>query len=320
MMKTLLSAVALAGALAAPGMGVAQDFPTKPVTIVVPYGPGASNDLFGRLVGDGLAKIWNQPVVVENMPGAGGSIGMANIAKAEPDGYRLVFTSSTFATNAAAQSNLPYDPATDLQPIAKVADGQLVLVAGKRLPLGSIEDVVREAKAQTVFYGSTGPASTPTFLARQFADVTGIELEGANYTGGSEAMVDLIGGRIDLYFGTVTTVLPAVQDGAVVPLAVLGKERAPELPDVPTIAEAGYPAAEATIWWGLFGPAGMPDAVVEKINADVATVMATPEAGEFLAKQGAAASTTSVAELETLVASELKLWKDLATKFHIVTN
>jgi tripartite-type tricarboxylate transporter receptor subunit TctC len=150
--------------------------------------------------------------------------------------------------------------------------------------------------------------------------VTGIELEGANYTGGAEALVDLIGKRIDLYFGTVTTVLPAVQDGSITALAVLGKERAPELPDVPTIAEAGYPAAEATIWWGLFGPAGMPDAVVEKINADVATVMATPEAGDFLAKQGAAASTTSVAAFEALVASELKLWKDLAMKFHIVTD
>lgn len=319
-MKTLLSALAVAGALAAPGIAAAQGWPEQAVTIVVPYGPGASNDLFARVLADGLSRVWSQPVIVENMPGAGGSIGMANVARADPDGYRMVFTSSTFATNAAAQANLPYDPATDLTPIAKVADGQLIAVAGKRVPMTSVEDVVREAKARTLFYGATGPASSPTFLAKQFADVTGIELEGANYTGGSEAMVDLIGGRIDLYFGTVTTVMPAVQDGSIAPIVVLGHERAPELPDVPTIAEAGYPEGEASIWWGLFGPAGMDVALVEKINADVATVMASPEAADLLAKQGAHASTSSVAAFQTLVHDELKVWKDLAVKFNIVTN
>ena len=207
-----------------------------------------------------------------------------------------------------------------MQPIAKVADGQLVVVTGSRVPMATVGDLVREAKSQTIFYGATGPASTPTFLAKQLSDVTGIEMEAANYKGGAEALVDLVGRRIDVYIGTVTAVLSAVQAGTATPVAVLGASRSPLLPDVPTIAEAGYPEAAATVWFGVFGPAGMPEEVVEKLNADIGAVMSTPEAADLLAKQGADPAPLSVAEFEDLVRSELARWKGLAEQYEIVAN
>jgi tripartite-type tricarboxylate transporter receptor subunit TctC len=319
-MKSILRSLALAVGILAAGPSLAADYPTQPVTLIIPYTPGASNDVFGRFVADGLSKLWRQPVVVENMPGAGGSIGMAKVVNAPADGYTLLWASSTFSTNAAAQTNLPFDFAEDLQPIGKIGDGQLILVTGSRVPMKTLDDLVREAKAQTIFYGATGPASTPTFMAKLLSDELGIEMEGANYTGGAEAMVDLIGGRIDVYIGTVTTILPAIQNGTATPIAVFGETRSPVLPDVPTIGELGYPAAQAGIWWGLFGPAGLPADIVEKINADIATVVTTPEAAEMFNAQGGAPRPLPVADFSKLVRDELAKWEALAAKHQIVAN
>jgi tripartite-type tricarboxylate transporter receptor subunit TctC len=319
-MKAIIRALCAAGLLLAPIGAAAADYPERAVTFVIPFPPGGSSDVYARYLTESLSKLWGKPAVVENMGGAGSSIGMANVARSEKDGYRLALTSSTFATSAAAQTNLPYDPAADLQPIAKVADGQLVVVTGSRVPMATVDDLVREAKAQTIFYGATGPASTPTFLAKQLADVTGIEMAAANYKGGAEALVDLVGGRIDVYIGTITAARAAIEAGTATPIAVLGANRSALLPDVPTIAEAGYPDAGATVWFGVFGPAGMPEDVVEKLNADIATVMSTPEAATLLATQGADPALLSVAEFEDLVRSELARWKGLAERFEIVAN
>lgn len=264
--------------------------------------------------------MWDQSVVVENMPGAGGSLGTANIAHSTPDGHRLLFQTSTYTTNAAAQPNLPFDPRADLQPIIKYADGDLIAVTGPRVPIQTIDDLIREANSQTIFFAGTGPASTPTFMAKLLSDVTGIDMEGAYYTGGADAMLDVIGGRVDLYIGTVTTVLSAVRSGQLTPLTVFSEERSPSLPDVPTISELGYSEATTTFWFGIFGPAGMPEDVVEKLNSDIADVMSLPETAALFAAQGARPAPNTPEEFTQLINSEIDKWSDLAVRFHIVAD
>jgi tripartite-type tricarboxylate transporter receptor subunit TctC len=317
-MKTILKALAALLALATPA--AAQNYPTKAVTMVIPFSPGASNDILGRALADQLSRQWGKPVVVENMPGAGGAIGMASVAKARPDGYRLIFSSSSFVTTAVTQKNLPFDPQKSIQPIARVADGQLIVVSGSRVPMKTLEDIKREAQAQKIFFGSTGPASLPTFLANLVADTLGVHLQGVNFKGGTEALLDLIGGRVDLYVGTVTTVIPAIKDGTATAVAVLGEKRAPVLPDVPTVAEAGYPAAQAAIWWGVMGPAGMPAELVQKINADIKTAAESPAVSELITKQDAFVSTMPAADFDRFVNDEFTKWRGLAERFKMIEN
>ena len=315
-MKTIVSALALTAALLVSDMASAQSFPSKPVTIVIPFSPGASNDIFGRYMAEALGKHWKQSVVVENRAGAGGAIGAAYVAKAKPDGYTLMFSSSSYTINSAVKKGLPFDPIKDLKPVANSMRGQMMVVAGKRVPLPNLQEVVKQAKAQKLFYGGNG-ASLTTFAAELFNDVAKVKTEQVNYKGGTEALVDLVGGRIDLYFGTVTSVLPYIQNKQVIPLAITSKTRATALPDVPTIAEAGFPGAETDIWWGVFAPAATPADIVAKISEAVNATMATPEAAEFLAKQSAIPSQSRPDEFAATVVNEIKTWRNLATKNNI---
>lgn len=315
-----IRAVLTATALLTGSAAQAQAYPDKPVTFVVPFGPGASSDIFARYLATELSKNWGQPVNVENMPGAGGTIGTTSVARAEPDGYRILFLTSTYTTNAAAQKDLPFDPRADLQPVMKYADGDLIMVSGPRVLLKSLEDLIREARAQTIFFGATGPASTPTFLAKLVSDAADIPMEGVYFTGGAEAMLDVIAGRVDIYIGTVTTVLSSVQSGQLSGMVVFGAERSASLPDVPTIAEAGFPEATTAFWFGIFAPAGLPEDVLAKLNADITAVMQRPETAELFAAQGARPAPSSVAEFTRLIDAELIRWGELASKFNITTD
>ena len=318
-MKLIVKAL-LVGALLAPSIASAQEFPSKPVTIVIPFTPAGSNDTIGRYLADGLGKLWKQTVVVENRPGAGSAIGAAHVAKARPDGYTLLFVSSTFTTNAATQKSLPFDPVKDLQPVGMGAIGQMVIVTGSRVPMPTLADLVKQAKSQKIFYGTTGVGSSTQFAAELFSDVAGIKMQPVHYKGGTDALVDMAGGRLDVYVGTVTQVLSSVSNNTAKPVAIVSKSRSKALPDVPTVAEAGTPGAETDLWWGVFVAAKTPKVVVAKINDGINAVMTTPESTEFLAKHGAIPEKMSVDEFSKLVTSELARWKNLAKAHNIVAN
>lgn len=320
-MRTLFGAIALASSMLLVSAGArAQDYPSRPVTLVIPFTPAGSNDTIGRYLAEGLTKLWGQNVVVENKPGAGSAIGTNAVAKSRKDGLTLLFVSGTFTTNAATQSNLPFDPVKDLQPVGMGAIGQMLIVAGHRVPIKSPADLVREAKAQPIFYGTSGVGSSTQFAAELFADVAGIKMEPVHYKGGTDALLDVAGKRVDLYVGTVTQVISSVSAGHSVPVVVQSKVRSKVFPDVPTVSEAGFPGAEADIWWGVFAPSGTPDAIVAKINAGINAVMGTPEAAKFLETNGAVFMPMSVGEFSTHVTTELAKWKRLAEEHNIKTE
>jgi tripartite-type tricarboxylate transporter receptor subunit TctC len=314
--KAFIKTMLAVGALIAPSMAAAQDYPSERVTLVIPFPPGGSNDTVGRYLADGLSKLWEETVVVENRPGAGSAIGSAHVTQAEPDGYTLLFVSGSFTTNAATQEALPFDPLNDLQPIGLAAVGHYFLLTGSRVPLPTLEDLAREAKAQTIFYGTSGVGSIAHLSGQLLNDVLGIDMEGVHYSGGSEAMVDLGGGRIDVFVGTASE----VASGIGTPVAVMSESRSTAVPDVPTVREAGFPDALVNGWWGVFAPAGTPEDVAAKINEDITTVMSSPEATEFLARQGAIPPEMSAEEFTSHVASELEKWRALAEEHGIRAN
>ena len=314
-MKAIVKTLLLLGALIAPSMAAAQNFPSQQVTVVIPFPPGGTNDVIGRYVVDRLKDYWKQTVVVENRPGAGSVIGVAYVTKAKPDGYTLLFVSSSFTTNAATQkNNLPFDPIKDLQPVGMVAIGDQFVLAGSRVSLSSLQDLQKQAKAQTVFYATTGVGANPHFAGELLNDILGIRMQAVHYQGGAPAMTDLGGGRVDLYFATATE----VQRGIGTPIAVMSEQRSAALPQVPTVAETGFPNALFGWWGGMFAPPGTPKAVVAKINEDILTVMSSPEAAKFLEQQGfRPPSKMSVDDFTRHVASEIEKWGMLADRHGI---
>ena len=219
-MKFMKLVAAAAVALAAPVAVSAQDYPEDTVTMVIPFTPGGSNDTVGRYLADGLGAKWGSPVVVENKPGAGSAIGSAFVARAEPDGHTLLFVSGTYTTNAATQTNLPFDPVNDLVPVGMGALGQFVVVVGDSVKATNLEEFIEEAKSRKVFYGTTGVGSSTHFASALLSDVAGIEMEPVHYPGGTDALLDIAGGRLDMYLGSVPQVLSSVQSGTARPLVV----------------------------------------------------------------------------------------------------
>jgi tripartite-type tricarboxylate transporter receptor subunit TctC len=295
----------------------AQEFPTKPITIIVAYAPGSSSDVFGRYLADSLSKLWKQSVVVENRPGAGGSIGTAHVTKSRPDGHTFLISSNTFTTNAAAQRNLPYDPLKDLQPVSMIARGQMGVVTGSRIAMPTLADVAQQGKAQKLFYGTNGPGSAPTFATELLAERLGVKLEMVNYKGAVDALVDIGGGRLDVYVGAVTTLMPAILNKTAVPVAVLSDVRSKALPEVPTVAEAGFPGAEFDLWWGVFTASGTPSAVAAKINEGIQIVTTTPEGVAFLAKNDTSPTALTVDQFTAHVSREIAQWRDLARRHNL---
>ncbi|WP_454740021.1 Bug family tripartite tricarboxylate transporter substrate binding protein [Cupriavidus necator] len=318
-MKTLGKLMMLIAALV-PSVGSAQTYPTKMVTIVVPFPAGGSNDAIARFLADGLGKMWKQTVIVENRPGGGSSIGAANVAKAPADGYRMVLVSSSYTTNAATRSDQPFDPIKDLRPASMVARGHVAVVTGTRVPISSLSDLAREAKAKPIFYGTAGIGSSQHFNAELLNDAMGIQMQSVPYKGGQEALLDLAGGRIDVVVGTLGGLLPYINSGKAKPIAVLSKSRSAALPNVPTTVESGYPAAIAENYFAMFVPGGTPDAIVNKINRDIKTITHTPEGRDFLAKMDGEPTELTAAEVSSHVKKEIDYWSKLAKKLNIAAK
>jgi tripartite-type tricarboxylate transporter receptor subunit TctC len=255
---------------------VAQDYPVKPVRLIVPFPPGGSVDLVARLVGKSLQDALHQPFVVDNKPGASGNVGAAYVAKAAPDGYTLLVGSAgVFAANQFLYANPPFDPLQAFAPIMRIVDQPNILVVGPQSPAHSVKELIAMAKARPgkLSFGSASVGSAQHFSTEIFMQQAGIDLLHVPYKGGAPALVDLMGGQIDLLFDTSPTALPYARSGKLRALAITSPNRSPLLPDVPTMKEAGLPEFEVVTWTGIAAPAGAPRAVIDKINAAIKTAL-----------------------------------------------
>ena len=301
--------------------GYAQSWPQRPVRVIVPFAPGGASDLMPRLVGEKLAAIWAQPVIIDNRAGAAGNIGMEAGAKAPPDGYTLLAApNGNLVVNPHMYSKLSYDVFKDLAPVTRIAAVQNVLVVNPEVPAGSMKEFIALARAKpgTLNFGSPGNGSQAHVGVELLKMQLGLDLVHLPYQGVGPAMKDLLGGRLQLMLAQVPSALPQIKAGKLRPLGVASSAPLAALPEVPTIAAAaGLPGYEAVSWYALMAPAGTPKDVVEKIHSDVAKVLQFPEVRELLAGMGAEPSGEAPAELAARIKSEYERWGEVVRKANI---
>jgi tripartite-type tricarboxylate transporter receptor subunit TctC len=288
----------------------AQQYPSKPVRIVVPYAPGGGVDIIARAIGQELTKRLNQQIVIENRTGAGGNIGSDAVAKAAPDGYTLLMASPANTINSSLYSKMPYDPARDLAPVALIATVPTVLLANRSLPVKDVKQLVALAKARpgALTYGSGGSGTTEHLAGEMFKSAAGIDMLHVPYKGGAAVLTDLVGGQIALMFVNQVFALPYVKAGTVKALGVASSERSPALPDVPTFVESGFPDMRVSVWWGVMGPAGMPKDIVAQLNREIGAALSSPEMKERLQTMSARPIGGTPEQFAAFFADETARW------------
>lgn len=292
----------------------AQEFPTKPVTLVVPYGPGSGSDIMGRALAAQLSEIWKQPIVVENKPGATTTTATANFAKATPDGYTLMVAPPPFITTKYVYPNLSYDSRTDFAPISLVAYYPLILVVNASLPITSVKELVEYArKTPGVSYASPGAGTTPHLMGEMLARSEKLDIVHVPYRSAAQGVVDLLAGRLQFYAGSPPEVIPNIQAGKLRAIAVLGSERSKLMPEIPTSMEAGFAYLQATTWTSIIAPKGTPPAIVDKISTDIAKAVTVPSFRERLESQGAVFVGSKPAALQAFYDREHERFGPLVT-------
>ena len=308
-MTRAMFGVAALAALALPA--TAQEWPAKQVNFIVPFSAGGTTDLFGRLLAQHMQKNFDKPFIVENRAGAGGNIGASMVAKAAPDGYTfLVGTVSTHAINPFLYSKMPHDTVKDFQPVSLIARLPNLLVVHPSLPARNVQELIALAKAKpnSIDYASSGNGSSQHLVGALFCSMAGVKLNHVPYKGSNQAMNDVIGGQVKVSFVGVPNALPNLNSGKLKALGVSTAKRYAELPDVPTIAEAGVPGYDATIWLGLLAPPGTPREIVQKLNADISRILSTPDARKLMASAGVDVATSTPEDFGRLMQSELDRW------------
>lgn len=310
-MKILLAALAAALCAAAS----AQDYPARPVRIIVPYSAGGNADILGRTLAQKLGDALKQPFVVENRAGANGGIGTDLVAKSPPDGYTLLVTASgPLTVNPTLYRNVPYNPIRDFAPISECAVYQYVLVTLTSSPWKSIADIVAAARAKpgAISYGSTGVGGGNHLSGELFALATGTQLTHVPYKGSAPALADLLGGQLSMMFDTVITSVPQIRAGKLRAFAVSSAKRASSLPEVPTLQEAGIKGFDISQWQGLLAPAGTPKAIIDRLNAETVRAMHAPDVHERIAVQGGNDIVTGTPEeFAALIRSDLQAYAKL---------
>jgi tripartite-type tricarboxylate transporter receptor subunit TctC len=288
----------------------AQSWPNKPVKIILPFPPGGSTDLLAREVALGLTTANGQQFVVENKPGAASTLGTAFVAKAQPDGYTFLFTSSHYAIVATLYKNLPYDAKKDLAPVSMVADIPVVLVANAAVPAKNVQELIALAKAKpgTLNFASSGAGGVAHLSGELFKALAGVDLRHVPYKGGAPAMQDLLGGHVQLMFDAISTSLPNIRAGKLHALAWTGKTRSPILPDLPTIAESGVPGYASAAWFAMFAPAGTPKDIVQKLSAQVKTIVSNAALRERQLGLGVDLVGSTPEALEAQLSEEIVKW------------
>lgn len=310
--RTGLKALA-AAALTVAGMGsaVAQEFPNKPITMIVPFSAGGTTDILARIVGQALGQELGETIIIENKPGAGGNIGAQQAARAKADGYTLFMgTVGTHAINQALYKKLPYDPAKDFAPLSRVANVPNLLVAHPSRPYKTVQEMIAFAKANPgdVTYGSPGSGASPHVSGALFQSMTGAEMTHVPYKGSAPAISDLLGNQIAVMFDNMPSAIQHVRSGKLRPIAVTSPQRSPELPEVPTIAEAGVPGYEAMSWFGLWAIAGTPQPILDKLHVSLSKVLKDPAVVKKIADQGGSITIDTPEQFTTFIQGEAAKW------------
>src|SRR3954451_3284115 len=290
----------------------AQDYPSRLVHLVVPQAAGGGTDTFARAIGQKFSERWGQPVVIENKAGAGGVVGTDFVAKSAPDGYTLLVTyEGSQAINQSLYEKLPFDSLKDFEPVATIAVTPFLLIVGPRVEAKSLKEFIAYAKANPgkMTYGSAGNGSVNHLLGEMLKTEAGINLVHVPYKGAPAAIGDVMGGHIDAAFASMPSVISSVQSGAVRALAVSSAKRVAVAPDVPSIAESGFPDFDVNPWWGILAPAGLDPAIAKKINTDVSEILKTPDMQELLAKQGGTPLIMSADAFKSLLARDIEKWR-----------
>ncbi|MGE6211032.1 MULTISPECIES: Bug family tripartite tricarboxylate transporter substrate binding protein [Comamonas] len=308
-LKTLAAATL---AVASMGSALAADaYPDKPLTMIVPFSAGGTTDILARIVGQALGQELGQTIIIENKPGAGGNIGAQQASRAKADGYTLFMgTVGTHAINQALYKKLPYDPAKDFAPLSRVANVPNLLVAHPSRPYKTVQEMIAYAKKHPgeVTYGSPGSGASPHVSGALFQSMTGAELTHVPYKGSAPAISDLLGNQIAVMFDNMPSAIQHVRSGKLRPIAVTTAKRSPELPDVPTIAEAGVPGYEATSWFGLWAVAGTPAPILTKLQTALTKVLKDPAVAKKIADQGGEVVIETPAQFDAFIKSEAAKW------------
>lgn len=308
---TLAAASALGLLALTPLAAQAQTFPTKAITIIVPFSAGGTTDILARVLGQFISKDLGQPVIIDNRAGAGGNIGTQLVARAAPDGYTILMgTVGTHAINQSLYPKLAFDPIKDFAPLTRVALVPNLLVANPAQPFKTVKELMAYAKANPgkVTFGSSGSGTSIHLSGELFKQMAGVDIQHVAYKGSAPAVNDLLGNHIAIMFDNMPSAISHVKAGKLRPLAVTTAQRSPALPDVPTIAEAGVPGYEATSWFGLLAPAKTPAPVVARLNASILKALADPDVKKKLLEQGAEPAGETPAQFAAFIASETVKW------------
>jgi tripartite-type tricarboxylate transporter receptor subunit TctC len=299
----------------------AADYPARPLKMIAPFTPGSPVDVVARLLAEHMSRQLGQSVVVENRPGAGTTIGMKAAATAEPDGYTLLFQSSSLVVAPAMYKNLDFDPLKSFTPVANVAWGSWVTVVPPSLPVHSPQELIAYAKTHpnTLNFGY-GQGTAPQLVGEWFNKTNGLAIASVPYKGGMQAITDMLGGTIQLNIGTTSTLLPLIREGKIRAIAQWGKAREADLPDVPTMIESGFPGLSLGFWAGLWAPAGTPTAIVARLNGAANAALGSPEMRDSMRRLGIAPSIGSVKDFASFIADEAPKWADIVSKSGVQVN
>jgi tripartite-type tricarboxylate transporter receptor subunit TctC len=306
----------------AAGSGRFREYPTKPIRFIVPYTPGGNTDVLARMIALKLTEAWGQQVIIDNRPGAAGTLGVDMAAKAPPDGYTIVMASfGNILVGPALYKNLPYDPVKDLTPVILVAEPPGILVAHPSVPARSVKELIALAKARpgTLTYGSAGAGASNHLYGELFGAMAGVTLVHVPYKGSAPGVNDLLGGQINLMFAPFPPVTQHIKSGRLRALGVTSLARSPLLPEVPSIAESGIPGYEAVGWFAVLGPAGMPRAVVGALNREIARILALPEVRTNLAADGAEPAGGTPEQLAQSIKRNVAKWSQLVRQLNITS-
>ena len=295
---------------------LAQSWPTKPVKIVVPFGPGGPADVYARILGQELTAALGQQFIIDNKAGAGALIGTDIAAKSAPDGYTLLMMSNTHTTNETLFANKPYVLMRDLIAVAPVNSSDLVMVVHPSVPARTLQEFIALAKAKPgqLSYASSGPGTPYHMAGELFKAMSGTDILHVPHKGSAEARNDVMGGHVQMMFDAVTAMKGNIDAGQVRALATTGEQRAPALPDVPTVSEAGVPGYEATIWLGIMAPTGTPKEIVDRLNAEIEKIIAKPEIKAAWAKQGAVPMVMTQAQFDAFLRRDIDKWAKVVEK------
>ena len=320
--RELLAAMAASTMMAAGGRAFAQNFPTQPLRIIVPFPAGQASDVIVRLLADRISPTLGQPIIVENRPGAGGNIGTEAGARAANDGHTITIATAALPISKLIYRKLPFDPVTDFAPVTRMTTMPLLLVTSPKLGVNSVAELVDYAKKNPgkLSFASSGPGTSHHLAGELFAALAGVKLLHVPYKGSPPAHIDLMSGQVDIMFDNIVAVGPQVRQGNLKALAATSKKRAPTLSDLPTMAEAGYPEFEAVAWFGVLAPKGTPKPVIERLNAEFGKALAVPEIHQRLADMGAEVSGGTPEEFGQFLEAEVAKWQPVVQQAGVVIN